>query len=125
MGLFGRKDITGIDIGAGSIKVVRIARGGMRPKLLSAGLVEFPLDTAKTNSVTADLKYLVSGKKIGEKNILTLMPGKHLTIRSLTLPKMPQSELREAVRWESKRHISYPLDAASTISSWWLLSGGP
>src|SRR3972149_2134636 len=111
MGLFGRKDITGIDIGAGSIKVVRIARG-RRPKLLSAGLVEFPLDPAKTNSITADLKYLLSGKKIGEKNVFTLMPGKQLTIRSLILPKMPQAELREAVRWESKRHISYPLEAA-------------
>src|SRR3989304_1371846 len=112
MGLFGTKEITGIDIGAGSIKGVRIARGGRRPKLLSAGLVEFPLDPAKTNSVTADLKYLLSGKKIGGKNVFTLRPGKQLTIRSLILPKMPQAELREAVRWESKRHISYPLEAA-------------
>ncbi|HLE41007.1 MAG TPA: type IV pilus assembly protein PilM [Nitrospirota bacterium] len=112
MGLFGTKEITGIDIGAGAIKVVRIARGGRRPKLLSAGLVEFPLDPAKTSSVTADLKYLLSGKKIGGKNVFTLMPGKQLTIRSLILPKMPQAELREAVRWESKRHISYPLEAA-------------
>src|SRR3989337_507670 len=112
MGLFGTKEITGIDIGAGAIKVVRLARGGRRPKLLSAGLVEFPLDPAKTRSVTADLKYLLSGKKIGGKNVFTLMPGKQLTIRSLILPKMPQAELREAVRWESKRHISYPLDAA-------------
>lgn len=112
MGLFGRKDITGIDIGAGSIKVVRIARGGRRPKLLSAGLVEFPLDPSKTSSVTADLKYLLSGRKIGGKNVFTLMPGKQLTIRSLVLPRMPQVELREAVRWESKRHISYPLEDA-------------
>ncbi len=111
MGLFGRNDITGIDIGAGSIKVVRLSRG-RRPRLLSAGIVEFSLDPAKANSVSADLKYLLSGKKIGGKNVLTLMPGKHLTIRSLTLPKMPQAELREAVRWESKRHISYPLEAA-------------
>ncbi len=40
------------------------------------------------------------------------MPGKHLTIRPLTLPKMPLNELREAVRWEAKRHISYPVDSA-------------
>ncbi len=112
MGFFRNRDITGIDIGTGSIKVVRLARGGRRPKLLSAGIVEFSLDPSKTNSISADLKYLLSGRKIGGNNILTLMPGKQLTIRYLTLPKMPQAELREAVRWESKRHISYPLDAA-------------
>ncbi len=111
MGLFSN-DITGIDIGAGSIKVVRIAKGGKRPKLLSAALVEFPPDPAQAMSISADLHHLQSGKKIGSSNIVTLMPGKHLTIRSLTLPKMPLNELREAVRWEAKRHISYPVDAA-------------
>ena len=111
MGLFSN-DITGIDIGAGSIKVVRIAKSGKRPKLLSAVLVEFPPDPDQTMSISTDLRHLQAGKKIGSSNIVTLMPGKHLTIRSLTLPKMPLSELREAVRWESKRHISYPVDAA-------------
>lgn len=111
MGLFSN-DITGIDIGAGSIKVVRIAKSGARPKLLSAVLVEFPPDPAKTMSISADLRHLQAVKKIGSGNIVTLMPGKHLTIRSLTLPRMPLSELREAVRWEAKRHISYPIDAA-------------
>lgn len=112
MGIFRTKDITGIDIGTGSIKVVRIAGGGRRPRLLSAGIVEFPLDPSKTNSISADLKYILSGKKNLGKHILTVLPGKHLTIRHLTLPRMPQAELREAVRWESKRHISYPLEAA-------------
>jgi len=111
MGLFSN-DITGIDIGAGSIKVVRIAKSGKRPRLLSAVLLEFPPDPAQAMSISADLRHLQAGKKIGSSNIVTLMPGKHLTIRSLTLPKMPLSELREAVRWESKRHISYPVDAA-------------
>jgi len=111
MGLFS-KDITGIDVGAGSIKVVRIARGGKRPKLLSAALVEFPADPAKAVSVSSELQRLQTGKKIGSGNIVSLMPGRHLTIRSLTLPKMPLGELHEAVRWEAKRHISYPIDAA-------------
>jgi type IV pilus assembly protein PilM len=111
MGLFSN-DITGIDIGAGSIKVVRIAKSGKRPKLLSAALVEFPPDPAQAMSISSDLHQLQAGKKIGSGNIVTLMPGKLLTIRSLTLPKMPLNELREAVRWEAKRHISYPVDAA-------------
>jgi type IV pilus assembly protein PilM len=111
MGLFSN-DITGIDIGAGSIKVVRIAKSGKRPKLLSAVLLEFPPDPTQVMSIGTDLHHLQAGKKIGSNNIVTLMPGRHLTIRTLTLPKMPLNELREAVRWEAKRHISYPVDAA-------------
>lgn len=111
MGLFGFNENTGIDIGAGSIKIVRIAPG-RRPKLLSAALVELPLDPMQATAIGADLRYLRSSKKIGRGNIITLMPGKDLTVRSLTLPKMPLAELSEAVRWGAKRHVSYPLDTA-------------
>ncbi len=111
MGLFS-KDITGVDIGAGSIKVVRLSGGGSRPKLVSAMLVELSPDPAVVANVGSDLHHLQTDKKIGGANVVTLMPGRHLTIRSLTLPKMPLNELREAVRWEAKRHISYPVDSA-------------
>ena len=111
MGLFGANDITGIDIGSGGIKVVRIA-SGRRPKLLSAALVEISPDPAEATSLGTDLRYLLSEKKIGIKNIITLMPGRDLTIRSLTLPKMPLTELSEAVRWEAKRHVSFPIESA-------------
>lgn len=108
MQLFG-SDITGIDIGAGSVKFVRIA-GGRRPKLLSAGLLELP-PAAEQADQAAALRVFLAGKKIG-KRVVTMLPGARLTIRHLTLPKMPLPELSEAVRWESKRHLSYPLDEA-------------
>ena len=111
MGLFGSNEITGIDIGTGSIKVVRIALSGKRPKLLSAGIAELPPDIGK-DATSTGLRYLLSEKKIDRTNAVTQMPGKDLTIRSFTLPKMPLTELGEAVRWEAKRHISYPLDTA-------------
>lgn len=111
MELFETNANTGVDIGAGSIKVVRVSTG-RHPKLLSAALVELSLDPTTATAVSTDLRHLQSGKKIGRRNIVTLMPGKDLTIRSLTLPKMPLDELGEAVRWEAKKHISYPLDTA-------------
>ncbi len=111
MGLFGTTINTGIDIGAGSIKVVRVSPG-RHPRLLSAALIELPLDQAAAASISAELRGLMSGKKIGGRNVAALMPGKDLTIRSLTLPKMPLGELSEAVRWEAKKHISYPLETA-------------
>ena len=112
MGFFGSRDITGIDIGAGSVKFVRMSGNGKHPHLVAAGLVEISPDPAKANSANIDLAYLKSGKKFSRKNIVTLLPGRDLTIRFLMMPKIPLVELREAVRWEAKRHISYPLEAA-------------
>ncbi len=113
MGFFGSNDITAVDIGAGSIKVARVANAnGRRPKLLSAALFELPIE-AMTNGGNGEyIAELFRNNKIKGKNIVTMVPGRHLTIRNFNLPKMPQSDLREAVRWESKRHISYPLDSA-------------
>jgi len=109
MGFFGFHDITGIDIGAGSIKMVRYS-GFPKPKIVAASLLELPLGPGE-GSVAAGLSMLHGGRKLGGK-IVTLLPGRNLTIRHATFPKMPLSELREAVRWESKRHISYPLESA-------------
>ncbi|OGW40794.1 MAG: hypothetical protein A2010_13015 [Nitrospirae bacterium GWD2_57_9] len=111
MRFFGRNEVTGVDIGAGSIKVVRI-ENGKRPKLLSAELIELPLSQDDTGGSVAALASLVSEKKITGGSVVTRIPGRNLTIRHLTLPKMPPAELREAVRWESKRYISYPLETA-------------
>jgi type IV pilus assembly protein PilM len=111
MGLFGINNRIGIDIGAGSVKVVCLS-SGRHPSLLSAALLELPLDPAGATAISAALRQLQSEKKIGRGNAVTLLPGKDLTIRSFTLPKMPLEELHEAVRWEAKRHVSYPLDTA-------------
>lgn len=106
-----KNDITGIDVGSGSVKVVRIS-SGKRPRLIYAGIAEAPLDSAEQRSIATDIRYLLSDKRARSKKVVTLLPSPHLTIRFLTLPKMPRAELKEAVRWEAKRHISYPLDAA-------------
>lgn len=110
MGIFST-DITGIDIGAGSVKVVRVS-GGRRPRLVYAGMVEASLDPERRSIASADIRYLLSAKKSAAKKVLAVMPGTQLTIRFVALPKMPRHELKEAVRWEAKRHISYPLNAA-------------
>jgi len=111
MGIFSSNEITGIDIGAGSIKVVRMAQSGKRPKLISAGIVDLPAE-ADSATIAGHIRRFLTEKKIGSNYVITQMPGRDLTIRSFTLPKMPLSELGEAVRWEAKRHISYPLDTA-------------
>jgi len=63
MGFFGSNDITGIDVGSGSINpVVRIERGRKRPTVLSADIVDFPLESMK-DGVGTILRHLLANKK--------------------------------------------------------------
>ncbi len=110
MGIFG-KIITGIDIGSSAVKIACISPG-RRPRLVYAGIAEAPLDQAEQRSIASDIRYLLSDKKASAKKVVALLSSPHLTIRFLTLPKMPKNELKEAVRWEAKRHISYPIETA-------------
>ncbi|HTG02013.1 MAG TPA: type IV pilus assembly protein PilM [Nitrospirota bacterium] len=110
MSLFGPNEITCVDVGTGGIKAVCIKPGG-RPRLTAATLVDFSPEGGPAQAASG-LRTLLSGKKIGRKNVFTVMPSRAITIRPLSLPKMPLPELREAVRWEAKRHISYALEEA-------------
>jgi type IV pilus assembly protein PilM len=105
-----RSDMTGIDIGTSAVKVVRIS-GARRQTIMSAQILELPLAESAGGGREDALRMFKAGGKVG-KRTATLLPGKHLTIRHLTFPKMPPAELQEAVQWESKRHIPYSLDTA-------------
>jgi type IV pilus assembly protein PilM len=109
MSIFG-PDMTGIDIGTSAVKIVRVT-GARRQTVVSAQILELPLAEGTGGGKEDALRIFKTGGKIG-KRVATLLPGKHLTIRHLTFPKMPPAELHEAVQWESKRHIPYGLDAA-------------
>lgn len=105
--------VVGVDIGAGAVKVVRLSRGRNRVVLESAGLTEIASDQAFQPAwVSEALRKLLSGAGIAPKGLVTAVPGRDATIRSLLLPKMPREELREALRWEVKKHIHFPLEEA-------------
>ncbi len=40
------------------------------------------------------------------------MPGHLSFVRTINLPPMPKGELKEAVKWEVKRQLSYPQEEA-------------
>jgi type IV pilus assembly protein PilM len=104
-----RKPFWGIDIGASSVKVVRLYRNRKGMKLLDIGLKEIPTDEDfRQENIAAALEELIPEKK--RPKAVINFSGKSPLIRYLSLPVMPKEELDEAVKWEAKKLISIPME---------------
>jgi type IV pilus assembly protein PilM len=104
----------GLDIGSHSIKLVGLEMTSKGPFLAHAGIKEIPYGEQREDPtfVSEAIKALIRevGLKPGKVNLTVSDPSIH--IRRITLPSMPKSELREAVRWEMKSHLPFPVESA-------------
>jgi type IV pilus assembly protein PilM len=84
------------------------------PFLVHAGIKEIPYGEQREDPtfISEAIKALFRevGLKPGKVNLTVSDPSIH--IRRITLPSMPKSELREAVRWEMKSHLPFPIESA-------------
>lgn len=107
-GLF-EKPVWGIDIGASSVKAVRLEKTRKGMKLLDIGIKELPMEEDfRQENIAAALDELIPEKK--RPKAVINFSGKAPLIRYLTLPVMPKGELDEAVKWEAKKLVSLPFD---------------
>ncbi len=107
------KPFWGIDIGASSVKAVRLEpiRKGMQ--LLDIGMKNLPMgeDFHPENlseALAEALDALIHDKK--RPKAVVNFSGKTPLIRYLSLPVMPKDELAEAVKWEAKKLVSFPME---------------
>lgn len=104
-----KKPFWGIDIGASAVKVVRLGQTRKGMKLLDIGLKALPMGEAfRLENLSEALDELIHDKK--RAKAVVNFSGKAPLIRSLSLPAMPKEELAEAVRWEAKKLVSFPMD---------------
>lgn len=108
LGLF-RTAPFGVDIGSGSVKVI-----GLKSRKISlASFIDTPLSVKNDESLfTNTLRNFFNDLGIIGKEAVVHIPGILSFIRTVTLPLMPKSELKEAVKWEIKRQLPYPPEEA-------------
>jgi len=107
-------EMTGLDIGSHSIKLVGIEMTSKGPFLAHVGIKDIPYGEQREDptfiSETIKALYREVGLKPGKVNLT--VSGTDVHVRRISLPPMPKSELREAVRWEMKNHLPFPVDSA-------------
>lgn len=104
-----KKPFWGIDIGTSAVKAVRLCRTRQGVKLLDIGIKELPQEQEfRHENITAALDELIKEKK--RPKAVVNFSGQAPLIRYLTLPAMPKEELAEAVKWEAKKLVSFPME---------------
>ena len=104
----------GLDVGSHSIKLVGLKMTSKGPFLTHLGIKEIPYGTDKedVNTVSEILKTLVSEVGLKTKKVNVTVSGSGFNIGRIIVPSMPKAELKEAVRWEVKGRLPFPIETA-------------
>lgn len=127
MGLFsGGKHILGVDLGSTSIKVVELKKDGKMPSLVTYGYLEKAAgDIARGDqdflqqSTIDSLKKLCQRAGVTTNLAITALPNFSVFFSIITLPVMPDKELKEAIVVKAKKIIPLPME--EVILDWKIL----
>jgi type IV pilus assembly protein PilM len=104
----------GLDIGSHSIKLVGLKTTSKGAFLTHLGIKEIPPKVNKEDVayISEILKTLLSEVGLKTKKVSLTVSGSGINFRRITIPDMPRAELKEAVRWEIKEYLPFPLETA-------------
>ena len=98
-----REEFFGLDIGTKSVKLVQLK--GRR--LLSFGLEEIPSPESPDQTIIIKaIRKIIDENRIKTNKVVTCVSGPSINVRYLRMPRMPEEELSEAIKWEAKKYIT-------------------
>ncbi len=96
----------GLDINENSIKLVEVKESAKTISLINA-VVEDGAPTVKA------IQKIFKANSISDKNVYSVISGKQVVVYPKLFPMMSDKELREALFWEAKELITFPLEQAA------------
>ncbi|MBI3609790.1 MAG: type IV pilus assembly protein PilM [Nitrospirae bacterium] len=107
-----KRHLLGLDVGKSAVKVVQLASTRKGLMLKYAGLTDLATADADVGDrgVTMALYDLFKESRLRRQKIAINFTGRSPVVRYLLLPKMPPDELGEAVRWEAKKLVPFPME---------------
>jgi len=104
----------GLDIGSHSIKLIGLKMTAQGPLLTQARVKEIPYGEQKedVNFIAETLKALLREANLKPGKVSLIASGSGVNIRFISLPSMPKAELPEAIRWEIKSQLPFPIESA-------------
>ena len=109
---FRKKDVIGLDIGSGSLKLAELKKSGKGYQLKNVGEVVLPSYSIvekiiKNSDAVADsLSQLITESGTKNKNVAISVSGHSVIIKTLRLAPMPEDELAESIPWELEQYVT-------------------
>ena len=113
---FMMKTSVGLDIGTHSIKLVEL-KNSLKGVILTNFVVKDLPPEAREEKRSVEvlakfIKEIFVEENINPQKVTIAVSGPRVVIRHITVPLMPKNELKEAVKWQTKKLIPFPLDRA-------------
>jgi type IV pilus assembly protein PilM len=120
--------VLGVDIGSQCIKICEVRMQGKEPVITALGMIDTPEGAVdhtgvyNSDAVGQALKQLLSqsGATVGQA-VVSIAGQMSVLVRTLEVPKMNPTELKDHMQWEINRNIPF---AESTIMSDYKPLGG-
>jgi type IV pilus assembly protein PilM len=118
-GLFGGKNLVGVDVGSSAIKVVQLRENKGKAHVERFGYVPLPPQTIVDGhimnpaAVTEALERVFTENKITKKEVAVGIYGQSVIVRKITIPLMTPAELDQQIEWEARQHIPFDLKVMS------------
>ena len=117
----------GVDIGSASIKVVELKNESGRPRLMTYGFAEEPVDVIHDNTdamakkIASLLVKICQSAKVSTKKTVAALPSFSVFSSLISLPNMNKKDLSQAIYWQAKKFVPMPLEEMTL--DWKLLDG--
>lgn len=117
MGMFVKDtEFFGLDIGSTAIRLVQLRRGGAHPALVAYGALPVPTNLTTSDSkmdqdkISEMIKQLVRENRVALKNVVVGLPAGKVFATVITTPKIDNSQLAKAIRYQAEQYIPMALD---------------
>jgi type IV pilus assembly protein PilM len=104
----------GLDIGSHSIKAVGLKKASKGDFLTCFGMKKIPqgIDREDVTSLSEILRDLIKEVCPKAKKARLVVSGSGVQIRRMTMPSIPKKELEQALPWEMKNDLPFPVETA-------------
>lgn len=110
----------GLDLGSQVVKAVEITLEGPEPVITGFARVEIPPGGDRGEALAEVFKR----GKFRSKNVVTSVAGQSVVVRYVSMPRMNDNELKQAVRIEADRYVPFELDEVMLDCQPLLRAGG-
>ncbi len=100
------KSIVGLDLGSSVVKAVEISLEGPEPVVTGFSRVEIPPGGDHSEAIDACLRE----GRFRSKRVVTSVAGQSVVVRYVPMPRMSDSELRQAIRFETDKYLPFDID---------------
>ena len=125
-----RKFVTGLDVGAETVKAVVLRHARDSVTLVGIALAEIDYPTANRSATDEDangarIDAIKSALKTSGTNtsvscrVVTAVAGPSVSVKHVSFPKMSNPNLAESIGWEAKKHV--PFGASEFVLDFQLL----